>query len=144
MTIPQELEAAKAKIQALETELATAKADAKTQVEAATKPLNEKIQTLESEKATEKAAKEKAEADLKASNEEISKLKANDKTAGQKAVEIAASQGTKPVEKDSTSQASAKTEEELWAEYQGINDPAAKTEFYRKHLATKTTVYFKK
>lgn len=65
---------------------------------------------------------------------ELASLKENQKTASEKAVEIVAAQGIKPLAVDVVSPAQSK--DELLAELNRITDPIARAEFYATHRAS--------
>lgn len=57
-------------------------------------------------------------------------------SVGKKAASIAASVGVAPVEVNPADAVSAKSPEEVWTEYCGMKDPAAKLAFYNKNRAS--------
>jgi len=56
-------------------------------------------------------------------------------TVGKVAAKIVASVGVQPVEISAADNVSSKTSEEIWNEYCGIKEPAAKLAFYNKNRA---------
>lgn len=57
-------------------------------------------------------------------------------TVGKVAAKIVASVGVQPVEISAADSVQAKSPEEVWNEYCGIKDPAAKLAFYNKNRAS--------
>ena len=56
-------------------------------------------------------------------------------SVGKVAAKVVASVGVQPVEISAADNVSAKSNEEIWTEYCGIADPAAKLAFYNKNRA---------
>ena len=69
-----------------------------------------------------------------AASEELKKQAVSQiETAGKKAASIAASVGVSPVEISASDSATAKTNEEVWADYCAITNAGEKVAFYNKH-----------
>lgn len=75
-------------------------------------------------------------AELESLNAELASLKANEKTAAEKAVEMVAAQGIKPLAVDVTASQAAKSKDEVLAELNRITDPIARADFYANHRAS--------
>lgn len=108
--------------------LATEAAAQVEQLKAEITERDEKIIALE--KTNTELAEDHVE-QLKAAREEVEQL------AAAKALEIAAQQGTEPADENDDPQPVAKTEAQLWDEYNSLQDPAAKTNFYRENIRGK-------
>lgn len=140
LTIAQKLEAAQTKLNeltatvaTLTTERDTARTEKAQAIEAAVAPLNSTIATLTKERDQAKTDLGTAQASLVTKDGEIAELKKNDKTSGQKALQIAAGQNTAPVGEDAQKKTTvAKTYGELVAEHRATTDPKERAEIWRQ------------
>lgn len=79
-------------------------------------------------------------ADFNAVKAELESLKASQKSAEQKAVELVANQGIAPLKVDTKDTNAALTKAEALAQYNAIKDPVERAHFYH---ANKATIYGK-
>lgn len=100
--------------------------EAGAKVEALTQELADANAKLESAGAELGAIKTESAAKIEALSAEVEQLKADAKSAEQRAAEIAASSGTVPVET-----APGQQNANAWETYQAIKDPAEKTAYWR-------------
>lgn len=141
MDILAELNALKADYSAAQTLLEEAKGaqaayEAKlTEKDNALTAANEAVAAHTAGVETAKATIANKDAAIAALQAELDGLKATQKTAEEKAVEIVANQGVKPIKVDASAEAHAKSAEEVKAEYMAIKDPVERSKFYSANRA---------